>query len=68
MQFLILFVDKVHYRSQPFGTDNLGLVYDSVSMARIGHVMSLGVWTPMPVTLHIKPWNMEEVCDSLIQL
>lgn len=52
MQFLIFFVDKVHYRSQPFGTDNSGLVYDTVSMTRIAHVGSLN---PMPVALHIKP-------------
>lgn len=52
MQFLIFLVDKGHYRSQPFGTDNSGLVYDSVSKARIGHVESLN---PMPVALHIKP-------------
>lgn len=43
MQFLIFLVDKVHYRSQPFGTDDSGLVYDTASVARIGHVMSLGV-------------------------
>lgn len=43
MQFLIFFVDKVHYRSQPVGTDISGLVYETLSMARIGHVMSLGV-------------------------
>lgn len=46
------FVDKVHYRSQPFGTDNSGLVYDTVSMARIAHVGSLN---PRHVALHIKP-------------
>ncbi len=56
MQFLIFFVDKGHYRSQPFGTDNSGLVYDGVSMAKIGHV---GSWNTMSVALHIKPPEYE---------
>lgn len=37
------FVDKVHYRSQPVGTDISDLVYETISMAKIGHVVLLGV-------------------------
>lgn len=48
------FVDKVHYRSQPVGTDNSGLVYDIVSLAKIECDVA-GSLNPVPVALHIKP-------------
>lgn len=58
-------VDKVHYRSQPFGTDNPGLVYDTVSVARIGYVA--GSLNPYACSFaHKNHQSTEEVCDSTV--
>lgn len=53
MQFLI-FVDKVHYRSQPCGTDN----QVSCMILYLWLELDICCWESeplMPVTLHIKP-------------